>query len=193
MAKKTSEEKIQEQYRKKFTAIGTSTQPTNRAKAEAAIKAFYEHEGQKMPSKVLWGRGPIEGAKLVCEAKGLPVNQENVRLQAEKAEFGSFQAYWVSTYSYIANELEKDKNYPIVKIGEDIIEELGVYWCYDDFCVLTEKPSTLIINAEGRLHNENGPSLVYPNGEKFYHLDGVNMINELNLALEVKKRKSEGK
>jgi hypothetical protein len=193
MSKLSKEEQIKEQYRKKFTEIGTSTRPTNRVRAEAAIRALYDHEKVAFPTNVFWGQGPIEGAKLVCQAKGLPVTQENIRLQAEKAEFGSFQAYWVSTYSYIANEQEKDKNYPIIKIGEDICEELGVYWCYPDFTVLTEKPRVLVTNAEGRLHNETGPSLVYPNGEKFFHLDGVNMLNEVNLALEVKKRKNEGK
>lgn len=171
------EAKIPE-YREMFRQIGLSTEPTDRAKAEAAILRSYQYLNKKDPEnwssnpEFVWADSPYKGAILAAQfAKGDEnVTLDEIRAQADNASFGSFDAYWVSTYSYIANELpvEVDELHEIVT---DIVKECGVYWTFDDLVVMTPKPVKISMENE-KLHAVDGMALQYENGEGIYAYKG---------------------
>jgi len=173
------EAKIPE-YLERFRAIGLSTEATNKEKAEAALTKAYEylHKSNSdvgvIPNpRFMWAGSPMRGAVLAAQAlKGdLNVTDKEIQSQASAASYGSFEAYWVSTYSYIANELPVESD-GLVQIVEEIVKECGVYWTFKDLVIVTPKPSEIHMHDE-KLHNHKGPAILYPNGDAIYAIDGV--------------------
>lgn len=166
-------------YLEKFLSIGLSTAPQNRAKAEDAIRASYVYFNKTNPDdystnpEFVWAPNPIAGSILAAQfAKGdMKVTQDEVREQAQYASYGSFEAYWVSTYSFIAHELPVKKD-ELIDITEEIIKECGVYWTFYDLVICTPKP-TKIHMVDKKLHNPDGLALAYEDGNGLYAIDGV--------------------
>jgi len=171
-------------YREKYRAIGLSTTPTDRAKAEAAIKACYKYLKLKDP-EIVWAENPYDGVKVAAQyAHGTlnPSNQD-IAAQADTASYGSFNAYWVSFYTYISEVLHKEQN-PLIKIINDIIAECGVYWTFEDLVVLTPKPSKIYLNADGRLSSTECKAMSWPDGSGLTVVDGkrYNSLAEAAIA-----------
>lgn len=161
-------------YREKFRKIGLSTTPTNKKKAEEALSRLYEYLNKKDPvtwkkdPEFVWAKSPYEGAVLTAQfAKGDEnVTEDEIRAQADNASFGSLDAYWVSTYSFIANELPVEVD-ELHKIVTEIIEECGIYWTFSDLVVVTTKPTKICIEND-QLHSIDGMALQYENGDGVY-------------------------
>jgi hypothetical protein len=54
-----------------------------------------------------------------------------------------------------------------------LAENAHFWWLFDGLCVLCERPSSLRLDREGRLHNPTGPALSYRDGLSLYALRGV--------------------
>ncbi|MBX9692115.1 MAG: hypothetical protein K2Z81_07010, partial [Cyanobacteria bacterium] len=48
----------------------------------------------------------------------------------------------------------------------------GWWWTFEDVCIITERPMNLFLDAEGRLHNDFGPSLEYADGWSIFSRHG---------------------
>lgn len=175
-------------YRERFRQIGLSTEPTDRAKAEDAIRRSYAYFHKLNNTcvanpEIVWAGGPMEGAKLAAQyAKGDEnVTSEEIRAQASQASYGSFEAYWVSTYAFIAEQLNVEKD-ELIDIAVDIVKECGVYWTFEDLVVLTPKPQAIVM-VEDKLHNPEGPALAYENGDCLYAINGEVKANLMEIAL----------
>lgn len=182
------EAKIPE-YVERYRKIGTSTEPTDRAKAEAALKASYVHQKKPVPT-IEWYLCPFTAAKRAAQlANGIEdindVTDEMVREQAPKASFGSFEAQWVVSHDFIVTEL-KVKHDGLIDIVKEIIAHCGVYFAFEDdpIIVVSEKPSEIHMNAEGKLHNLSGPAIKYRNGSGVYAINGErkNNLSEVVMA-----------
>ena len=163
-------------YRERFRQLGLSTEPTDRAKAENAIKRAYAYLSktgteQENP-EIVWADSPMKGAILAAQyAKGdVKVTPKEVQEQASAASYGSFEAYWVSVYVFIAEQLPVKKD-ELADIALDIVTNCGVYWTFDDLVVLTPKP-TKIEMKDSKLHSTSGMALEYPDGEGIYAING---------------------
>ena len=160
------------EYREMYRQKGLSTTPCDRAKAEAAITASYVY--QKMaPPTFIWADSPYEGRKIAAQlVKGNEVvNAAEVEAQAGTSSQGSFDAYWVSFYAFIAEQLPVTKD-NLIDIVKDIIDNCGVYWSFEDVVVLTEKPVAIHMKDE-KLHNEAGLALEYKDGSGIFSINGV--------------------
>lgn len=170
-------------YQERYRAIGLSTQPTDRAKAEKAILAAYAHLKYKVP-EIIWAESPFKGARIAAELATGSLNptKDQVSDQASKASYGSLESYWVSFYAFIGEQLPVNKD-PLLVIVQDIIEECGVYWTFEDTVVLTPKPSKIHL-IDGKLSKKDSAALEYANGDALYVLDGVRYasLGELTLA-----------
>ena len=128
----------------------------------------------------------MKGAKIAAQyAKGdVNVTTEEIQAQANMASYGSFEAYWVSVYAFIAEQLPVEKD-ELIDIVLAIIEDCGVYWTFDDLVVLTPKPSEIHF-LDNKLHNPNGLALAYANGDGIYALNGVQKQSLMDLVLSAK-------
>lgn len=175
-------------YLEKFKTIGLSTEPTDKAAAEAAIRRSYEYLAKlnlcSATPEIIWADSPMKGIILAAQhAKGdVNVTNEEVQAQASMASYGSFEAYWASTYLFITKELPVEKD-ELADIVLDIITHCGVYWTFEDLVILTPKPSVIAM-VNDKLHNTAGPALQYPNGDGIYAVNGEckNSLMEVVIA-----------
>lgn len=183
------EAKIPE-YLERFRKIGLSTDPTDRPKAEDAIRRSYAYFKLANP-KIIWAESPFKGAELAAKlALGKEeVTKAEIADQASKASFGSFEACWVCFYSFVANELPVEHD-GLINIVEDIIKECGAYWTFDDTVVLTDKP-TEIKMKDGVLHSEDGKALSYSDGTGIVAVNGTRYTSLLEASLAAKMEDAE--
>lgn len=176
--------KIKE-YTEHYYRVGISTEPSNKPKAEAALKAHYAYQGLPEPM-IVWRPSPFSGsvlaAKVANHAQGndLPVDEvlntlpnvtdDQVRQMAATASYGSFNAYWVAYYAFISEQVEKN-NDPLINIVKDIVEECGVYWTFSRLVIITEKPVSIKMKDD-KLHCEDDMALKYSDGTGLYCIDG---------------------
>lgn len=183
-----AQEALLPEYRERFRDIGLDTSPTNKEKAEAAIRRSYEYLSKNGPEvanpEIIWADSPQKGAILAAQhAKGsLNVTEKEIHAQAPLASFGSFEAYWVSVYVYITEQLPVEKD-ELSEIALDIVTNCGAYWTFEDLVILTPKPTNISM-LDTKLHNATGPAIVYPNGDNIYALNGVlkNSLMEVMIA-----------
>ncbi len=168
---KEQEAKIPE-YLERYLAIGLDTTPCDKAKAEAAITASYKYL-KLAPPTFIWAASPFAGRVIAAKlAEGKEdVTKEEVAKQAGLASYGSFEAYWVSFYAFIAEQLPVKKD-ELIDIVKDIVINCGVYWTFEEVVVMTEKPTAIHLKDK-KLHNEDGLALQYPDGTGIFALEGV--------------------
>lgn len=187
---KAQEAKIPE-YIERFEKIGLSTEPTDKAKAEAALKRCYEYLSKthsfKPNPEIIWADSPMAGAKIAAQcAKGDEnVTEAEIQEQASLASYGSFEAYWVATYVFIAEQLLPNNKDEAIQIVLDLVENCGVYWQFEDLVVVTPKPKAIHLNDK-KLHNLEGLALEYPNGDGIYAIDGKRKNSLMEVMLEQK-------
>lgn len=176
-------------YRERFRQIGLSTEPTDRSKAEAAVRRAYAYLSESGSSEaanpeIVWADSPMLGAKLAAQyAKGdVNVTTKEIQEQAALASYGSFEAYWVSVYVFIAEQLPVKKD-ELADVALDIVTHCGVYWTFEDLVVMTPKPSKISM-LDSKLHCVDGPALEYPNGDGLYAVNGEikNSLMEIAIA-----------
>lgn len=179
-------------FLEKYQNIGLSTEPTDKGKAEAAVKASYAYLKHSEP-EIVWAEDPFEGAKLAAQyaAGNEVVTDEQIRDQASLASYGSFEAQWVVFYAYIDEVLGIRKD-ELIDIAKDIVQHCGLYWTFDGLVVMTPKP-TKIHMVDNKLHNPEGLALAYSTGRGIYAIDGVRKNNLMEVALEEKFKASGGK
>lgn len=165
------------QYYETFKQIGISTTPCDRAKAEKALVELQHY--LKLPTpRILWAENPYEAAIMAAMVKkgSKNITQAELNEQASAMSHGSFSAYWVSTYSFIARELDVERD-NLIELVEDVINNTGSYFTFEGLIIVSEKPSSIIMtdDAQPVLHNENGPALSYNGGFNIYCLNGQRM------------------
>lgn len=184
---KEQEARIPE-YLEKYRGIGLSTTPTNKKKAEVAIKASYAYLKHAEP-KIVWAADPFEGAKMAAQFNKGDVNvtDQEIRDQASLASYGSFEAQWVVFYSFIAEVLGVKKD-NLIDIVNDIIAECGLFWTFEGMVVMTPKPSKIHMKDQ-KLHNTEGYALEYATGNGIFAVDGVRYGSLMEIALSDKFKK----
>ena len=182
--KLTSEQEAKiPEYLEKYMKIGLSTTPSNRPAAETAIIQSYAY--QKLPApKFEWYDSPKQGARRaaeLAEGSNFPTIDQ-IRDQASKASYGSFESYWVAFYDFIISELPVEKD-PLIDIVKAIVADCGVYWTFEDIVVMTEKPVAIHL-VNNRLHNPDGLALEYKDGTGVICLDGVRYGSLLEMMIK---------
>lgn len=91
---------------------------------------------------------------------------------------GAFESYIFAYYDYFHNEL--DIEYEVMDLYKIWKKTLGHdrMWCFDDYCIISEKPILIKINNE-KLHCEDGPAIEYADGFSLYSLNGVRVPEKI--------------
>ncbi len=69
----------------------------------------------------------------------------------------------------------------------DVAKQVGLWWALERVAVVCDRPAELLRDASGRLHNANGPALVYRNGWKVFAVNGL--ISEPVLKAQQPRRR----
>lgn len=179
------------EWRDRWTAIGLCTDPANRPRAENGIASIYRGAGLATP-KIVWCGSPlsqaITRAMLMKNKSGTSVGasvgdsvwasvgdsvKDSVRDSVRDSGFGQHDAGWLSFYDYFrfVVGLEKQTD-PLVGLLE-IAQAAGWFLPHEKICWIAERPRICSRNAVGRLHNETGPAIEYPDGWQIHAWHGV--------------------
>jgi len=201
----TEQEKEIGEYVARGLERGRSTEPADRPRAEAGVKAAYEERGLEPPRLVFWARGPMEGCAMAAlvgkalESKSGD-HQLNSQLSAQlwtqlrtqlsdqlsgkdiqprlrQACYGQHDLYFLYFYKYIRDVLGcTSKANPDPAI--EVAEASGWWWPYKGYVVLSERPETLKLDDAGQMHCEDGPAVGYGDGFKGYYWHGTEVPDE---------------
>ena len=171
------------EYLDQYLKIGLSTDPCNKAKAEKAVADSYKYQKKEVP-RFVWMDSPEKGAILAAMlAKGnRDVTMEEIKQQVSKASYGSFEAYWVSTYAFIAEQLPVNKD-ELIDIAKEIVMNCGVYWTFEDVVILTEKPVAIHFDKDKKLHSSDGLALEYRDGSGVFAINGKRYASLLDMTI----------
>jgi hypothetical protein len=143
----------------KWIAIGLSTNPADRKRAEKGIVGLYKLAGLESP-KIEWELSPMAGVK-----KALSYGSD-----LGGAFFGG--SLWAG-YSARADFFNEVCGVKIDRNFLEMVESCGYYWTFDKVAILTERPCKISRNERGQLHCTDGMAIQYPDGWGLYALNGV--------------------
>jgi hypothetical protein len=166
MIKELTEEQLKqmEEYVKRWTEIGLSTELIDREKAVVYSEKLYKFLGRENVPEVIFADGPISAWK------------EVEKIYNEKIDFvwpyldGQFWSSYVAWLLYYKNVLKIE-----ITIDTSVIEELvnyGNVYPLEKHCIITERMSLCKRNANG-LHCDGSPAVEYRDGTKIWALNGV--------------------
>ena len=91
----------------------------------------------------------------------------------------SWSSGWCSYVSFIRDVLGwEDPVLQRFSIYEELASSCGWVWWDEDVLVISDRPKTLKLDTEGRLHCENGPSIEYRDGWALHNWHGVSIPGE---------------
>lgn len=180
---KAQEAKIPE-YIEKYMKIGLDTSPIDKPAAEAAVRALYKYMKYSPIKQFHWVEDPFTGCELAAKfamhpqayqpevlATLRPTQEQIADQAANKASYGSFEAYWVAFYDFVQSELPVDPH-ELVNICKDIVKSCGIFWTFEEHVIMSPKPAAIRLKDE-KLHSENDlPALEYANGAGVFAENG---------------------
>ena len=173
-------------YHAECMAIGTSTAPADRPRAEAAISKMYQFIGKPQP-KFIWCDSPATCilARLVLQEWLKTAKDESSLWSSLESSLGSSlrsswwgqqEQYWIGFYRFM--ELHLKITYDPQKsehLGwwQDITESANWWFPYEGYCFVSERPIRCAIDEERRLHHESLAAMEFKDGWKVYAYHGV--------------------
>jgi len=168
-----------EEWREKYLAVGRQTGPCDREAAEGYIKEAYQERGLEPPKQIIWVpsvmAGCTEAARLANN--GQEPTAAQIREQVSQACYGQHDVYWLSYYAFARDVLgltSEANPTPQLKVAEHVCW----WWPFENICVVSERPTKLCIDDEGRLHCEDGKALEFSDGWGFSSWHGTRIPDE---------------
>ena len=87
--------------------------------------------------------------------------------------YGQHDANWLGFYDYFAEELGLTEQTQRLDGLWEFARSAGWALPFRDICFISERHTTLLRDEQGRLHNESGPAIAYPDGWEIFSFHGV--------------------
>lgn len=172
------QEELFEVYRDKWIAIGTSCEPCDFEQAKHYARLAYKAAGLTCPEVFYLVDSPMASCELEAKLTGL-TKSEVIGNQV----FGSHDAGWLSYYDCIWNVLGvKDCAALEGLIG--IAKNCGWWSPYEECVIFQHRHSELHLDKEGRIHNENGPAMLYRDGYCVWGIHGNRVTAQIVMRPE---------
>lgn len=180
------------EFIEKWTAIGLSTDPANRAEAERGVKLAYEIAGLTPPRIIVWCTSPLSmilthsvvaqvgeqvGAQ-VWEQVGEQVGAQ-VRAQRRASGYGQHDANWLGFFDYFNVVLNLSSETKALAGLWLIAKNAGWWLPCANVCFISERHNILKRDTQGRLHSENSIACGYPDGWGVYAWHGVRVTEQI--------------
>lgn len=93
-----------------------------------------------------------------------------------QARGGQHELHWIAFYLFCRDVLHveyDERSSKQLDLWRDIAQSCCWWWCYQNYIIVSERPTVVRMNSQERLHNENGPALAFADGWTVYALNGV--------------------
>ena len=163
--------------RDKWISIGLCTDPADRPTAEEGVREAYKYANIAPPKDIYWVDSPMAGCRKAAELLYETDNptKAQIRDQLYQAVWGQHDS-WLSyydtfdTFGLVGCEPVRG----LVKVAQSA----GWWWAFDQAAVISERATVLHRDDEGRLHNAEGPAMMFPDGFGVYAVHGVRIDKE---------------
>jgi hypothetical protein len=117
----------------------------------------------------------VKARMLSMVSKGFESSNEAKRKTAMKGYFeqylyGPHEAGWLSFYDFFHKECNLECVEPIAPYFE-LAKTCGWWSAYSEVAFIQDRPRSIVMNDNGKLHNLSGPAIEYPSGLKIYAID----------------------
>lgn len=105
-------------------------------------------------------------------------NGDHVGDQVSRAVAGQHGTDWLAYYDFLGTHCglaEAGRLAGMMRVARSA----GWWWPFEDAVILTERPTALHRDRQARLHCEDGPALVYPDGFAIWAWHGVRVPEDL--------------
>lgn len=176
------------EFRDKWLEVGTSCEPADWKRAEAAITKMYEKVGYD-PPEFVHVRSPLEAVlflsdvkvedfkKMTHEARA-PIMQA-ARDHVQNAWWGQTDGYWIAFYlfarDYLGVEYEQEHS-DSLDLWAEIAQSICWWWPGEKVCIISDRPEEIHWEPDveqPRLHNADGPALSFRDGWALYRWFGM--------------------
>lgn len=148
---------------------------------EDALKEWlnfcYNKINQKTPLYEIVG-GPFEAQKKANDRNG------NKKMEYYPSGIGAgYDSGWTAFYDFFTRiGILDNKDFNMWML----FKKAGVWDCllFENVAYIIRRPSLVLKDAQGRLHCENGPAVLFPNGEKLFNWHGARVPERLILNSE---------
>lgn len=176
------------EFRDEWIAIGLSTEPAQRGRAESAVKVMYQKAGLAAPQKIIWCGSPfsqgLTRAVILDETLGASVwasvrdsvgasVRASVRASVGDSGYGSHDASWLGFYAFFREVCNLRRETEVLTGHLEQAKSAGWYLPYKNICWVSERHHVLRRDNRGHLHCLTGPAVMYPDGWAVYAVHGV--------------------
>jgi hypothetical protein len=161
------QEVILEETYQDWLKRGYRTEPMDREKATECIKNIYGLLNLPVPP-IEFVTGPKEALK-VFRAQG---EEGNIHPHL-------IGGCWHSTYLSVHEFARKigteynEKDEAEMDIWLEVSKNIHLFMPFEEMAIVIDYPTTLTVDEQGNLHNENGPSLAYADGYQVFAWHGT--------------------
>lgn len=148
---------------KDWDKIALCTEPADRPRAERHITALYRIAGAKKPA-FEWSLSPVLAYKTISKR-----NYEGAWF------WGQHDIAWVGFYQFCSEIGVPFTDQMKEAIGHwvEVSKSCMWFWPFEDLCVVCDRPAHQSLDAESRLHGEDGPCFEDRSGWQRYAWHGV--------------------
>jgi len=163
-----------EGYYGKWLAIGLQTGPRDHSVIERALADVYKCGGLKPPKRFVWGGSPVEVARIVDKECGAGAGDPG------HACYGTHDASWLGFYDFMRAEMGlAEETKELEGLTEAALAGISWFWPYEDVVYISELPTVVAQDQEGRLHAETGPAIGYSDGTAVWAWHGVQVPEDV--------------
>lgn len=166
--------KLLEVKKNEWIRHGLSTERTDQDKVRAALKTVYESAGLPVPETIYWEQSPKAGAARAKELLG--------RVDDDIC-YGAHDAGWLAFYDTMG-ELGLEEEVKPLRGVIEMGKLAGWWWPYDEAVIVTDRPTEIHRDEDGRLHNETGAAVLYSDGFGVWALHGLRVTQQIIEAPE---------
>lgn len=162
--------------------IGYRTEPIDQAMATECIKEVHEFLDQTGVPNIVFVQSPMEAQlkynELKMATEGLDPNSKK-EYNDQYWVFNWFVAYYVF-YLFLRNELmpEKKNDFPVLDQVIKWSKNLHYVISYGDTYFVSNFPSEISVDEEGKMDNKYGPGVSYSGDWAIYALEGETLSKE---------------
>lgn len=113
-----------------------------------------------------------------AEKVDLEVVKKNISAQWSAVIYGQHEAFWLALYDFFGRIGLSDEVAPLAGLSQ-LARAAGWAWVYEEMAIITERPTELHRDDEGRLHNPDGPALSYRDGWSIWAVHGVRVTRQI--------------
>lgn len=162
-----------EAFYQELLAIGYSCETIDKDRAAAAVTEAYKELGFAKP-RIIFAQSAAEAHEIIFKAK-------KVRKYHPTSLWGNLDLYCTGPYVFpklfLAMQYDKDID-RLVEISHEIALSCGAWYPYSKACIICDRPESISLDDQGRLHNARGPAIKYRDGLSIYSWHDVTIPEE---------------